>query len=83
DAVANDPRVDELRNKMVVVENKQYSLKLSRKSLRIQKRVERIPFCGIFCSVYCMIILKVKRRDTHAYTRTNRKLISKFFNKGM
>ena len=26
DAVANDPRVDELRNKMVVVENKQYSL---------------------------------------------------------
>lgn len=26
DVVANDPRVDELRNKMVVVENKQYSL---------------------------------------------------------
>ncbi|MGR5969194.1 hypothetical protein ACT7C1_17905 [Bacillus paranthracis] len=26
DAVANDPRVDELRNRMVVVENKQYSL---------------------------------------------------------
>ncbi|AXO98966.1 hypothetical protein DY470_15095 [Bacillus anthracis] len=25
----------------------------------------------------------LKKGDTHAYTRTNRKLISKFFNKGM
>ena len=25
DVAANDPRIDELRNKMVVVENKQYS----------------------------------------------------------
>ncbi len=40
-------------------------------------------FMGLFLKIYCMIILNIKKGDTHAYTRTNRKLISKFFNKGM
>ncbi len=40
-------------------------------------------FLWNFCSVCYMIILNIKKGDTYAYTRTNRKLISKFFNKGM
>lgn len=62
---------------------KKLQFEIISKKLTYPKVGRKDTFLWDFFFIYCMIILNTIKGDTHAYTRTNRKLISKFFNKGM